>query len=77
MLADLALVDEALGPLAARLADVLERFRGYDTRFSAALRRVDAGDPTWVNRTGADSCHTVWMELHEDLLATLGIPRGA
>jgi hypothetical protein len=24
-----------------------------------------------------DSCHTVWMELHEDLMATLGIQRGA
>ena len=23
-----------------------------------------------------DSCHTVWTEFHEDLLATLGIPRG-
>jgi len=24
-----------------------------------------------------DSCHTVWMELHEDLLATLGLERGS
>ena len=24
----------------------------------------------------ADSCHTVWIQLHEDLLATLGVPRG-
>jgi hypothetical protein len=23
-----------------------------------------------------DSCHTVWFELHEDLLSTLGIRRG-
>jgi hypothetical protein len=24
-----------------------------------------------------DSYHTVWFELHEDLLATLGLERGA
>jgi hypothetical protein len=24
-----------------------------------------------------DSCHTVWIQFHEDLLATLGIPRDA
>jgi hypothetical protein len=25
--------------------------------------------------TGVDSCHRVWFELHEDLVATLGIDR--
>jgi len=30
----------------------------------------------WVDAIGIDSCHTVWFQLHEDLLATLGIPRG-
>jgi hypothetical protein len=29
-----------------------------------------------VARPRADSCHTVWMELHEDLLATLRLERG-
>ena len=37
--------------------------------------RFRAGDPSWVDRTGADSCHTVWFELHEDLIATLGLRR--
>jgi hypothetical protein len=59
------------------LVAVLDRFASYDRRFSAALDRVRAGDGSWVNRTGEDSCHTVWFELHEDLLATLGLPRGA
>jgi hypothetical protein len=26
-----------------------------------------------VDRTDVDSCHRVWFELHEDLVATLGI----
>jgi hypothetical protein len=29
-----------------------------------------------VTGVGIDSCHTVWFELHEDLLATLNIERG-
>lgn len=59
------------------LAAALGRFAGYDRRFSAALDRVRAGDRSWVNATDVDSCHAVWFELHEDLLATLGLPRGA
>ncbi len=77
VLSELAAVGAALGPLATRLADVLDRLAGYDARFSRALDRVASGDTAWVNRTGADSCHAVWMELHEDLIATLGIARGA
>ena len=68
-------VDERLVPLAARLAGVLTRFRGYDTRFATALARARAGERAWVNRTDIDSCHRVWFELHEDLIATLGINR--
>ncbi|GAA4971095.1 transcriptional regulator [Kineococcus glutinatus] len=66
-----------LAGLTARLGALLARFGGYDARFAAALGRVRAGDVSWVDRTGADSCHTVWFELHEDLLATLGLARGA
>jgi len=28
-----------------------------------------------VDHTDVDSCHRVWFELHEDLIATLGIDR--
>jgi len=68
---------EELRSLCLELGDRLTRFRGYDSRFSAALERVAGGDLSWVNRLKADSCHTVWMELHEDLIATLGIERSA
>ena len=59
------------------LADVLTRFRGYDTRFNAALKRDRSGHTAWVDRTDVDSCHRVWFELHEDLVATLGVDRQA
>lgn len=77
VLDELADVERGLAPLAVRLGDLLTRFRGYDTRFAAARRRAAAGDRAWVDRTDVDSCHRVWFELHEDLIATLGIDRHA
>jgi hypothetical protein len=58
------------------LAGALQRFDGYATRFSAALAEVNSARPRWIDAPDIDSCHTVWIQLHEDLLATLGIPRG-
>lgn len=77
VLHELARIDRALSPLVDRLGSVLTRFRGYDTRFAAALARARAGESAWVDRTDVDSCHRVWFELHEDLIATLGLERHA
>ncbi|MFC0626271.1 transcriptional regulator [Kribbella deserti] len=76
VLRELAAIDAALAPLAGHLGDVLARFGGYDSRFSKALDRARAGEGGWVDRTDVDSCHRVWFELHEDLIATLGLNRG-
>jgi hypothetical protein len=59
-----------------QLAAALPRFGGYATRLQNALDRVRAGDHDWFTRPVVDSYHAVWFELHEDLLATLGIDRG-
>jgi hypothetical protein len=72
----LAIVGDRLAPLSAAIGGVLPRLDGYAARYSAALARARAGDRVWVDGLGIDSCHTVWFQLHEDLLATLGIPRG-
>lgn len=77
VLDELAAVGDALAPLGVRLADVLARFDGYGRRFAHAYRRARAGEGTWVDGTDVDSCHRVWFELHEDLVATLGIDRRA
>ena len=77
VLGELTLIDRALAPLVNELSDALPRFTGYDTRFSTALRRAHACEHGWVDRTDIDSCHRVWFELHEDLIATLGIDRHA
>ncbi len=75
VLRELTALGAALGPLAAELAELLDRFRGYGTRFATAAGRAAGGEPSWVDGGGADSCHTVWFELHEDLIATLGLRR--
>lgn len=77
ILAELAALSEALTPLVGRLSDVLARFGDYDTRFEAARQRAQFGEHDWVDKTHIDSCHRVWFQLHEDLVATLGIDRGA
>lgn len=75
ILIELRELSAALAPLVDRLSDVLARFDGYADRFETALNRAEAGQPDWVDGTGVDSCHRVWFQLHEDLVATLGIDR--
>ncbi|MBX9245604.1 transcriptional regulator [Actinotalea ferrariae] len=75
VLDELADIDRSLAPLAERLGAVLVRLQGYDARYSAALRLARVGEPGWVDGTDVDSCHRVWFELHEDLIATLGVDR--
>ncbi len=62
-------------PVTTALAGTLSRFTGYTDRLTAAHERVRAGDHDWITRPVIDSYHTVWFELHEDLLATLGRER--
>lgn len=62
-------------PVTADLAATLARFGGYPRRLDDAHERVRSGDQDWLTRPMIDSYHTVWFELHEDLLATLGRER--
>lgn len=58
----------------AELAAALPRFDRYRVRLAEALGRATSGELGYVT-DGTASYHAVWAELHEDLLATLGIPR--
>lgn len=60
-----------LGPVLRALADRLDRFGAYERRFEVA-QETAADDPTWIASPRVDSIHTIWFELHEHLLATLG-----
>jgi hypothetical protein len=70
-------LDERAGPLLRRLAGAVPRFAPYRERLRAARRRVVDGERDWLTSPRVESYHTVWMELHEDLLAALGLERRA
>lgn len=77
IVARLAGLDERFRPLLERLVAEAPRLRPYPGRFAAALEKVQAGDHGWIARPIADSYHTVWFELHEDLIGLLGLSREA
>lgn len=64
-------------PICADLTGALSRYALYGPRLTHAYERVEAGDVDWFTKPMIASYHTVWFELHEDLLATLGIERGS
>lgn len=68
-------VDDQVQPLCRELAKTLGRFATYGPRMGLALSRVQQGDHDWFTKPMIDSYHTVWFELHEDLLTTLGLER--
>lgn len=75
VIAELDAIDEAVQPLCHDLAGALARFGYYNGRFAAARLRVHAGDVDWFTAPMLDSYHTIWFELHENLLATLNLLR--
>jgi hypothetical protein len=58
----------------AALFAAMLRFRRYRVRLGDALARARSGALEHVTDSTA-SYHAVWFQLHEDLLATLDIPR--
>jgi hypothetical protein len=67
--------DRDAAALCGELGSLLERFRRYLPRLERALDHVRVGQHEWFASPTVDSYHGVWFELHEDLLATLGIER--
>lgn len=71
-----------LGDLHERFEPVLEqmiaavpRLAVYRTRLTDALEKAEDGDIAWVSDARTASYHTVWFELHEELLRLLGRER--
>jgi hypothetical protein len=77
VIGDLRALHMATAPLVYRLGSLLERFARYGPRMSMAVDRVEAGDHDWFTKPLIESYHTVWFELHEDLLSTLGKERAS
>lgn len=78
---DTGIIDR-LGRQHERAEKVLDRFAALAPRMGEYRRRLDhaydmalAGEREWVSGARIDSYHTVWFELHEDLLRMLGRER--
>ena len=54
------------------LATTLRRFAVYRSRLRRALERAQDGDQRYVASPRVDSYHSVWFELHEDLIRLAG-----
>jgi hypothetical protein len=53
----------------------VDRFGNYQHRFDRAFERFSSGDEDALAKPMTGSYHDVWMEFHEDLLASLGRER--
>ncbi|WP_053761742.1 MULTISPECIES: hypothetical protein [Streptomyces] len=72
---ELGAVHEQVVPILAHLAAVRPRFGRCADRLARALTDLRAGQHKAFTGVLCDSYHDVWMELHRDLLLTLGIER--
>ena len=70
-------LDREVGGILETLEQVLMRFDNYSSRFAVAMQKLLSGELDWLTKPIMPSYHTVWFELHEDLLATLGIDRAS
>jgi hypothetical protein len=65
-------IHERAEMLLTKLESVLPRFAYYRARLLAALENAEVGNIQWVSSPTIESYHTLWFELHEDLLRLLG-----
>jgi ribosomal protein L14E/L6E/L27E len=75
VLARLDNVHQRVTPILAAAAAQLPRLSRYSVKLQAALANVHAGETDWLSRPLIDSYHTVWFELHEELIVAAGLTR--
>jgi hypothetical protein len=68
-------VHRSVLPILASASAQLPRLDAYSAKLSAALDKIHAGDAVWFARPMIDSYHTVWFELHEELIGAAGLTR--
>jgi hypothetical protein len=59
----------------AAVATQLPRLSRYSVKLETALDNIHAGETMWLARPLIDSYHTVWFELHEELILAAGRTR--
>lgn len=75
VLPELERIHGQVGLVVTAAGAAVPRMKSYRPRFDRALAALREGDTDALARPMSDSYHDVWMELHEDLLVTLGRER--
>lgn len=65
-------LDAIVKPVFTAAAQQAPRLTRYIERFSNALTELQAGDHTYLAAPLKDSYHTVWFEMHEELILLCG-----
>jgi hypothetical protein len=68
-------VHDAVLPILQRLVRDLPATERYPAGLERALERLDGGELGWFASPVLESYHTVWMQLHQELLLCLGMTR--
>jgi pyruvate,orthophosphate dikinase len=75
VLGDLATLHDETTTWLESLGTAVGRFAAYRARFDRAMTAVRAGDARFVASPRVDSYHSVWFELHEDVIRLAGRTR--
>jgi hypothetical protein len=68
-------VHQQVLPVIATVTTLLPRLSRYAEKLDSAFAKIKAGETVWLARPIIDSYHTVWFELHEELIAASGLTR--
>ena len=71
----LGALHERADAILAALTKRVARLDYYRTHLLAALEKAEDGQIEWVSDARIESYHTLWFELHEDLLRIVGRTR--
>ncbi len=75
IIGQLGALHERFEPVLGALIAAVPRLAIYRRKLEEALEKAEDGDVAWVSDARTESYHTVWFELHEDLLRLLGRTR--
>ena len=64
-----------IGKIFQELNRIIPRYEIYPSRFNRAIKNIKDGKTGYLAKYSVDSYHTIWFELHEDLLNLLGRER--
>lgn len=68
-------VHARVAPIVATVTAQIPRLTTYSDKLAIALAKVRSGETFWLTRPMIDSYHTVWFELHEELILATGRTR--